>query len=469
MKFKDKIQFPQGFLWGASTSAYQVEGAYNEDGKGLSLMDIAPVPKGTTDYHVAVDHYHRYKEDIQLFAELGLKAYRFSISWTRILPDGKTINQKGIDHYNDEINELLKYNITPIVTLYHYDLPVALQEAYGGWDSRQVIDDYAYYTSVCFENFGDRVKYWLTINEQNMMTMYYAQTSQKSRYTKNHHMFLAQAKAMINCHRMIPDAKIGPAPNITCVYPATSSPEDYLAKQDYDMLRNTMYLDVAVYGKYPEPLVNFLKERDWWIDVSEEDLEILKQAKPDFIAMNYYGAKCVQAVDDKRSQELENMMNMELEFMGGKTFMPYMYEEITNPLQERTSYGMGLDPIGLRSTIREIYLHYHLPVLITENGCGVKDTLVDGKIHDDYRIDYLSRHIAALQDVINDGIPLMGYCPWSAIDLISTHQGITKRYGFIYVDRDEFDLKELKRIKKDSFYYYQGVKAKKIKPRIIST
>ena len=457
MKHKELKAFPSTFLWGASTSAYQVEGAYNEDGKGSSVMDEGEIEAGTTNFKVAVDHYHRYQEDIALFKELGLKAYRFSISWPRILPDGKHLNPLGIKHYNDEINELIKSGITPIVTLYHYDLPSSLLKLYGGWESRQCIEDYEHYARVCFENFGDRVKYWLTINEQNMMTMYYAQSSELSRYTKNHHMFIAQAKAIIACHRIIPDAKIGPAPNITAIYPATSSPEDYLAKQNYDLLRNRMYLEVPVKGKYPPVILAYLKEHNCLPEITDEDLEILQKGKPDFIAMNYNGAKCVKAVDDTRSKELEKMMDRKLEFMGGKTYRPDFYEEITNPYQERTDYGMGLDPTGLRATLREIYDLTSLPILITENGCGAKDELIDGKIHDPYRIDYLSRHITALQETISDGIEVFGYCPWSAIDLISTHQGITKRYGFIYVDRNEEELKELKRYKKDSFYYYAKV------------
>lgn len=455
--------FPKDFLWGASTSAYQVEGAFDEDGKGLSVMDVAPIPKGTTDFKVTSDHYHHYKEDIALLAEMGFKEYRFSIAWTRIIPDGDgEVNPKGIEFYNNLINELVKYDITPVVTLYHFDLPLALQEKYGGWDSRQCIKDYERYVRVCFENFGDRVHYWLTINEQNMMVIY--QSGGKTlheKYQANHHMLLAQARAMIACHEMLPDAKIAPAPNITVVYPATSSPEDYLASMDYDQLRNRMYLDVAVFGRYPEAFMEYLNQRGVALDIEEGDFETLSAAKPDFIAFNYYGGTTVKYVSVEEGEKAiaqAKGKGGEAEFMVGLMTEPGLAMGCQNPLQQRTSYGMGIDPTGLRATLRQLWERYQLPLLITENGCGVPDKLEeDDKIHDDYRIDYLRAHIRACQEAITDGVNLMGYSPWSAIDLVSTHQGITKRYGFVYINRDEFDLKDLRRIRKDSFYWYKKV------------
>ncbi len=450
--------FPKDFLWGASTSAYQVEGAYDEDGKGLSVSDVAPIPEGTTDFKVASDHYHHYKEDIALLAEMGFKEYRFSIAWPRIIPDGDgEINPKGIAFYNSLIDEIVKYHITPVVTLYHFDLPNALQEKYGGWKSRQCIKDYVRYVKVCFENFGDRVHHWLTINEQNMMIIY--QTTEETlqdRYQMNHHMLLAQAEAMIACHKMLPDSKIAPAPNITVVYPASSSPEDYLASMDYDQLRNRMYLDVAVFGTYPEAFMEYLSQRGVALDIHDGDFETLKAAKPDFLAFNYYGGTTVRYISEADGRKIKE--DNSKDFMTGLMTEPGLAQGVNNPLQKRTSYGMGLDPTGLRATLRQLWERYHLPLLITENGCGVADTLTeDGKIHDDYRIDYLRQHIHACQEAITDGVQLMGYSPWSAIDLVSTHQGITKRYGFVYVNRDEFDLKDMRRIRKDSFYWYQKV------------
>ena len=466
MDHRQLAPFPKEFLWGASTSAYQCEGGYAEDGKGLSVQDTAPVMPGTSDWKTASDHYHHFREDIALFAEMGFKEYRFSISWPRIIPDGDgEENLLGIAHYHEVIDECLKYGIQPVVTLYHFDLPDALQKKYGGWINRQCADDFVRYCEVCFREYGHKVKYFLTINEQNMMIMFNmgGYKTDKERYQANHHMLIAQAKAMISCHRMC-DAWIAPAPNITCVYPLTSSPEDSLAAMDYDQLRNRMYLDPVVLGEYPEALSVFMKERGWYPDFAEGDAEILKEAHPDFIAFNYYGGGTVRYINEEDGMKIKKALqgkqltkdNMK-EFMTGLMTEPGIAQGTDNPLQQTTSYGMGIDPVGLRVTLRQLWERYHLPLLITGNGCGVKDTLENGEIHDDYRIDYLRQHIHACQEAISDGVNLMGYSPWSAIDLISTHQGISKRYGLIYVDRDENDLKELKRIRKDSFFWYKKV------------
>lgn len=275
-------------------------------------------------------------------------------------------------------------------------------------------------------------------------------------------MLVAQAKAMELCHEMCPGAWIAPAPNITAIYPASSSPEDNLAAMDFDQLRNRLFLDTAVFGTYPEALWNWWKDRGVAPDdVTEDDLVSLRNAKPDFIAFNYYGAGCVKYVSVEegiRMKEEALKQGGMVAFMTGLMTYPGMCAAVQNPLQKQTSYGMGIDPVGLRVTLRQMWERYHLPLLITENGCGVPDTLeADGTIHDDYRIDYLRQHIQACQEAITDGVDLMGYSPWSAFDLISTHQGITKRYGLIYVDRDEFDLKEMKRYRKDSFYWYKKV------------
>lgn len=463
MDYKNLKAFPKDFLWGASTSAYQVEGAFDEDGKGLSTQECNPIPEGTTNFNVASDHYHHYQEDVALMAEMGFKEYRFSIAWPRIIPEGDgVVNEKGISFYNNLIDELVKHNIVPVVTLYHFDLPLALEEKYGGWKSRQCIKDFERYTRVCFERFGDRVHHWLTINEQNMMIIYMqAQADPKMKYQMNHHMLLAQAKSMIACHELLKDSKIAPAPNITVVYPATSSPQDYLACMDYDQLRNRMYLDTAVFGEYPQAFMEYLRQRDVKLDVEPDDFPTLKAGKPDFIAFNYYGGTTVKYLSEEDGQKAKeaakNGKTMQ-DFMIGLMSEPGLAQGCENPHQVRTSYGMGIDPVGLRCTLRELWERYHLPLLITENGCGVPDTLEkDERIHDDYRIDYLKQHIEACREAITDGVHLMGYSPWSAIDLVSTHQGVTKRYGFIYVNRDEFDLKDLRRIRKDSFYWYKKV------------
>lgn len=454
--------FPKGFLWGASTSAYQVEGAWNEDGKGPSVIDMKKNPEGTSDFKVASDHYHRYKEDIALLAEMGLKAYRFSIAWTRIYPNGVgEINKKGIEFYNNLINELLSYNIEPIVTMYHFDLPYALQQI-GGWSNRKTIDAFENYARTLFENFGDRVRYWLTINEQNMMILHGTaigtvdtniENSEKELYQQNHHMLLAQAKAIKLCHKICPNAKIGPAPNITAIYPASSKPEDVLAAHNWSSIRNWLYLDMAVFGRYNSVAWSFMEEKGYTPTILEGDMEILKDAKPDFIAFNYYATSTVAESNNDDSDRMTQEGDQHI-VIGENG----VYKGASNPYLKKTDFGWEIDPVGFRTTLRELNDRYNLPLLVTENGLGAYDKLEEGDIiNDDYRIDYLRKHIEQAKLAIADGINLIGYCPWSAIDLISTHQGIRKRYGFIYVNRDEFDLKDLKRIKKKSFYWYQNV------------
>jgi 6-phospho-beta-glucosidase len=340
-------------------------------------------------------------------------------------------------------------------------MPAALDKR-GGWSKRESIDWFVNFAKVMYENFGDRVKYWLTINEQNVLTLMGdvigttmipegCTNIRKELYQQNHHMLVAQAKAMALCHEMIPDAKIGPAPNIALVYPASCKPEDNLAAQNLNAIRNWLYLDMAVYGKYNNLVWSFLEEIDAVPEIQEGDMEILASGKPDFIGFNYYSTATVEAdnmqgnVDGKKDQQ--SGMNEAGVCKGFK-----------NPNLLTTEFGWEIDPEGFRATTREIYSRYRLPLIVTENGLGAYDKLEeDGSIHDPYRIEYLRKHIEQVRLSITDGVEMMGYCPWSAIDLISTHEGIVKRYGFIYVDRDEFDMKTLDRYRKDSFYWYKKV------------
>lgn len=458
MFYQDLKGFPEGFLWGASTSAYQVEGAYNEDGKGLSVQDVHQAPEGITNFNVASDHYHRYKEDVALMKELGLKAYRFSIAWTRIIPDGSgEVNQKGIDFYNDLINELVKAGIEPVVTMYHFDLPLALHKK-GGWANRDTIDAFVKYAKVLFENYGDRVKYWLTINEQNVMINHPnamnpgVVPSKKELYQGCHNMFVASAKATILCHEMVENGKIGPAPNITAIYPEKCDPSDVIAAENWEAIRCWLYLDIAVHGRYNNLVWAYLNERGYTPVIEDDDMEVIAKAKPDYLGINYYATATVAAAKNDGTDCQPR--NGDQQIMIGEEGV---YRAAKNNYLEQTEFGWMVDSIGLRVTLRRIYDRYHLPILITENGLGAKDELVDGKVHDPYRIDYLKRHFYQAKLAINDGVEMIGYCPWAFIDLVSTHQGYGKRYGFVYVDRDEFDLKELKRIKKDSFYWYQEI------------
>lgn len=459
---KNLKSFPKDFLWGASTSAYQVEGANLSYGKGPSCQDVKELPEGTASLDICADHYHRYEEDIALMAEMGFKTYRFSIAWTRLLPEGTgKINQEGIDHYNKVIDTCLKYHIEPLVTMFHFDMPDALDQR-GSWSNRESVDWFVNFAKVMFENFGDRVKYWLTINEQNMLTLVGPLIGTlripegttnvlKETYQQNHHMLLAQAKAMVMLHEMYPESKIGPAPNISLVYPASCKPEDQLAAQEYNAIRNWFYLDMAVYGVYNNLVWRYLEEHDATPDILEGDMDIMKAAHPDFIGFNYYSTATVQAsapsddVDPGADQQTAR---------GEAGY----YKGYDNPNLVKTEFGWEIDPLGFRATMREMYSRYRLPMIVTENGLGAYDTLTeDGKIHDDYRIAYLKTHIEQLKLAVSDGVEMMGYCPWSAIDLVSTHEGIRKRYGFIYVDTTDEKTGTLNRYRKDSFYWYKKV------------
>jgi len=462
MIYQQSQPFPDGFLWGASTSAYQVEGAWNEDGKSPSIIDMCQHPQETADFTVASDHYHRCIEDVQLFAELGLKAYRFSIAWTRIIPGGVgEVNAPGLAFYERLIDELNRHGIEPIATLYHFDLPWCLEEQ-GGWENRATIAAFVEYARTLFSHFGGKVKHWLTINDQNTMILHPGAIglppggelpSPASLWQQNHHMMLAQAQVMALCHQMLPDSKIGPAINTTSMYQATCRPEDAIAAHNWETLRCWSFLDVAVHGRYNALAWRYLQDRGLAPQMAAGDAEILRQGKPDFIAINYYSTATIAASQGDASDISARAGDQQI--MLGE---PGVYRAAENPWVEKTPYGWVVDPVGLRLTLRKTWERYHLPILITENGMGAPDVLEEGDIiADDYRIDFLRQHIAQMQLAIADGVPLMGYCPWSAIDVVSTHQGYGKRYGFIYVDRGEHDVKDLRRIRKASFGWYQRV------------
>ncbi len=462
MEYNKLKPFPADFLGGASTSAYQVEGANREDGKGPSVQDVKKVPEGTSELDVCADHYHRYKEDIALMAEMGFREYRFSIAWTRILPHGAgEVNPKGIAFYNELIDTCLQYGIEPFVTIFHFDLPAALAEK-GGWSRRESVDEFVNYCRILYENYGDRVKYWLTINEQNMLTLVGEAIGTarlrkdvsrlKQLYQENHHMLLAQARAMKLLHEMVPGAKIGPAPNISLVYPKTCKPADILAAQNFNAIRNWLYLDMAVRGYYNPLVWAWLEQNDALPDILPGDMEIMKAAHPDFIAFNYYSSSTVEASDGTEKDRGDRAQK------GDRIGVPGQYALTRNGTLPLTQFGWEIDPEGFRATLREVFSRYHLPMMITENGLGAYDKLEpDGSVHDGYRIDYLRDHITQMRLAVNDGCEIMGYSPWSAIDLISTHEGMVKRYGFIFVNRDEFDLKDMKRYRKDSFFWYKKV------------
>lgn len=461
------ITFPETFYWGASSSAFQIEGAWNEDGKGMTVADFNAFKRSEkqADTTVASDFYHNWKTDIALMKELGMTIYRFSLSWARIIPDGDgSINPDGLSFYNQLIDELLANGIQPFVTLYHFDLPYALVEKYNGWEHRDCVFAFERYAKVCFEAFGDRVKYWQVINEQNLMIrvnerMNITTTNEweadRQRAQMDYHMFLAHALATKACHELVEGGKIGPAVSSTCTYPLTTKPEDVWSAKMNDAFKTLYCLDMHYYGRYPGYYMKYLEERNIVPVMEKEDAEILSYGKPDYLAVNYYRTLCTSYLpaDEKHPIGSRVYRGNEVDF----DQYGYCRDEV-NPHVSRSEYGAAIDPTGLRIVLNDYYARYHLPIIITENGLGVPDELTeDGCIHDSYRIDYLRQHIHACAQAIEDGVEVFGYSPWSFMDLLSSHQGFRKRYGFVYVDRTDFELKQLKRIKKDSFDWYQQV------------
>ncbi|SKB48226.1 6-phospho-beta-glucosidase [Lachnospiraceae bacterium] len=459
--------FPASFLWGASSSAFQIEGGWDEDGKGMTVADRNSFKRSEiqADSKVASDFYHHVEDDIALMKELGMKAYRFSVAWSRIIPDGDgAVNQAGIDFYNKVIDNLIAAGITPLITLYHFDLPYALVEKYNGWENRACAKAFERYAEVCFKAFGDRVKYWQVHNEQNLMMRVDERmnleiedlhTKEKVRAQMDYHMFLAHALAVNKCHEIIPDGKVGPAVSSTVTYPLTNKPEDVWAALMNNRMKTDYCLDVHVNGEYPGYYMEYLKSQDTVPVMEPGDAEILKSAKNDFIAMNYYRTLTARYLP----ADAEHPAGLRLEGMNEVDYNMYGYFQIEkNENLKATEYGAQIDPTGLRIALNDYWNRYHLPLIITENGLGTADELTDdGKIHDEYRIDYMRKHIKAIADSISDGVEVFGYCPWSVIDLLSSHQGFKKRYGLVYVNRTDMDLKDLKRIPKDSYYWYQGV------------
>ncbi|WP_114571474.1 glycoside hydrolase family 1 protein [Exiguobacterium flavidum] len=470
MKHETLKPFPRDFLWGAASAAYQVEGAWDQDGRGPSIWDeFVRIPGKTfkgTNGDVAVDHYNRFREDVALMSEMGLKTYRFSISWSRVFPDGTgEPNEAGFRFYDELIDALKAEGIEPIVTLYHWDLPLALQNRYGGWESRQIIEDFHAYSLALFKRYGDRVKYWVTLNEQNIFIKFGYKTAlhppgvqdDKRMYQANHHANLANAKVISDFHAIVPNGKIGPSFAYAPAYPASANPADVLAYENAEEYQSHWWLDVYMDGVYPQATWNHLAARGLTPEIEEGDFELLAKGRPDFIGVNYYRTETYEAnpLDGVGEQGTFNTTGVKgtMESTG----VPGRFRTVRNPHLEATNWDWEIDPTGLRIGLRRLVNRYRLPVLISENGLGEFDKLEGDSIDDSYRIVYLEAHIKAIQEAITDGVDVIGYCVWSFTDLLSWLNGYQKRYGFVYVDRDEDDVKELKRLKKDSFYWYQQV------------
>ncbi|WP_371862543.1 glycoside hydrolase family 1 protein [Mesobacillus foraminis] len=468
--YKELKPFPDNFLWGAASAAYQVEGAWNVDGKGPSNWDeFVRIPgktfKGTTG-DVAVDHYHRYEEDVRLMAEMGMKTYRFSVAWSRIFPKGKgEINEKGLQFYDNLIDDLVKNNIEPILTIYHWDLPQALQELYGGWESRQIVGDFTNYAVELFKRYGDRVKYWVSLNEQNIFTALGYKMAlhppgvkdEKLFYQVNHHANLANANVIKEFRKYVPHGKIGPSFAYSPAYAATAKPEDILAAENAEELNSHWWMDIYAWGKYPEAAWKYLEEKGLAPHMEDGDFELLRQGKPDFMGVNYYRTTTYE------KNPLDGVSEGQFNTSGKKgssedTGIPGVFKTVKNPNLEATNWDWEIDPKGLRIGLRRITSRYRLPILISENGLGEYDTLEENNtVNDDYRIDYIRTHLVAVQEAITDGVEMIGYCVWSFTDLLSWLNGFQKRYGFVYVNQDEEGGKDLRRIKKKSYHWYKEV------------
>ena len=449
-------------LWGSSTNAQQYEGGWDAGGKGITISDVRILTNGYSNFKTASDGYHRYKEDIELYAEMGFSIYRFSISWARIFPDGNNNkpNKEGLEYYDNVLSELEKHNIKAVATLYAYDLPLNLLNEYGGWKSRQCIEDYKKYVKTIFEYFKGRISFYVPFNEPNLFhndSEYIAgnkDLSLKELWQAEHHLTVAYAEACILCHEIDPDAKIGPNSAYMMYYPASCDPKDIRAAQEKTYIDDLAYLDIYVRGEYPKYLLNKLEKINAVPDIKPEDLQKMRQAKPDYISTTYYFSMVVHDKDKKE----ERMAKKRPEpFMYQGALVQYRKEEL-NPYACETEWGWTIDPEGFYLQLMDIYERYQLPILILENGIAHTEELdKENKIHDDYRIDYLAAHIKKVKEAINDGADIIGYLTWSAIDLHSTREGFVKRYGFIYVDREEHELKTLNRFKKKSFYWYKKV------------
>nr|WP_314424881.1 6-phospho-beta-glucosidase [uncultured Erwinia sp.] len=452
-------RFPQDFLWGGAVAANQVEGAWQTDGKGLSTSDLQPqgifgerVERQAGDSgikDVAIDFYHRYPDDIRLFAEMGFTVLRTSIAWTRIFPEGDESqpNEAGLAYYDRLFDEMAKYNIQPLVTLSHYEMPYGLIKKYGGWGSRTTIACFVKYAETVFERFKHKVKHWLTFNEINMSLHapftgvgLPEESNKQAVYQAIHHQLVASALAVKACHQIVPEGKIGNMLLGAMLYPLTPNPADVMEtlQQNRDWL---FFGDVQTRGYYPSYMTRFFRENGITLDITEQDKIDLRQPV-DFISFSYYMTGCVTTDEELNQKERGNILNM-----------------VPNPHLASSEWGWQIDPEGLRYLLNVLYDRYQKPLFIVENGLGARDTVeADGSINDDYRIAYLNDHLVQVREAIDDGVEVLGYTCWGPIDLVSASKAeFSKRYGFIYVDRDDQGNGTLTRTRKKSFFWYQDV------------
>jgi len=471
--------FKKDFLWGGASSSSQIEGGFDQGGRGLSHMDyirrvekrddikVFPINVSATmfedhkahetEYNFAFrrgsDFYHRYKEDIALLAEMGFKTFRMSIAWSRLFPTGLEEQpcEDGVQFYHNVFRECKKYNIEPLVTMIHYDIPVYLTENLNGWESPKVVEYFVKYGKFLVDEYKDEVKYWITFNEINMIMnspylgggLFTEKSNRKAEeciHQALHHQFIASAIVVKYLHEKAPNCQVGNMIARLQNYALTCKPDDVLAAQQQSQF-NLFPTDVQAKGAYPKSILNYYKRKDINIDYYPNYQEILEDGKVDFISISYYHTAVISTDEDKK------------EPIGA------FVRHLTNPYVKTTDWGWGIDPVGLRISLNEMTDRYSLPIFIVENGLGAHDELTDNfEVHDDYRIEYLRQHIKTINEAIGDGCDVMGYTSWGCIDLVSCGDcQMTKRYGFVYVDADDYGNGSYNRYKKDSFYWYKKV------------
>ena len=468
-----KQMLPDDFLWGGAVAAHQLEGGFREGGKGLSIADVMTagangierqitngiLPGKNYPNHEAIDFYFRYKEDIRLMAEMGFKCFRTSIAWTRIFPNGDETepNEEGLQFYDDMFDELLKYQIEPVVTLSHFEMPYYLVEKYGGFRNRKLIEFFVRFAETVMKRYKDKVRYWMTFNEINnqgcVSSKWHAWTNSGILYREDedvqtvlqqavHYEMVASAKVVKLGHEINPDFQIGCMLAMVPYYPRTCSPDDVWAAQVAMEHRLYYYGDIHVFGEYPAYMNAFRKQHGIELDMTAEDLQILKEGCVDYIGFSYYMSNTISSVEVENSIKVSDG-----------------YYTAQNPYVKASDWGWQIDPKGLRYSLNLLHQRYHVPLFIVENGFGAYDTVEEDGIHDPYRIEYLKMHIEEMEKaILEDGIPVIGYTSWGCIDLVSAGTGeMEKRYGFIYVDKDNQGNGTLERRKKDSFFWYKKV------------
>ncbi|SJZ75286.1 6-phospho-beta-glucosidase [Pilibacter termitis] len=461
------------FLWGGAVAAHQLEGAWQAGGKGVSVADVMTVggngvPRRITDgilpnenypNHEGIDFYHRYKEDVKLFAELGLKCFRTSIAWTRIFPKGDEVepNEAGLQFYDDLFDECLKYGITPIVTLSHFEMPYFLVTEYGGWRNRKMIDFFAHFAEVVFTRYKGKVKYWMTFNEINNQANFHedfapftnsglrfeiGENREELMYQAAHYELVASAKAVILGKKINPEFQIGSMIAMCPIYPATCKPDDMMSAT-VAMQRRYWFSDVHCRGHYPSYILKYLERQEIHLDKTEDDVMLLSKGKVDYIGFSYYMSFAIQDTGESPAFDYDESKDL-----------------VENHYVKSSEWGWQIDPTGLRYALNWFNERYELPLFIVENGFGARDEVnVSGEINDYYRIEYLKAHVKEMKNAVEyDGVDVIGYTPWGIIDLVSAGTGeMEKRYGVIYVDKNNRGEGTLERKKKQSFDWYRKV------------